>query len=341
MQDFQKQFILALLAYGAQRDIEPQQACKLAGLEYRDLIRNSKTDITKLQLEGLWKNLSYLSNDPLFGLHFGASMQLAALGVVGQIVQTSTTVGEALSNAGSLVCLITDLFTIQIEHGKKSFIIHLIPDAEKSESFPCTFRHMADYLMVFIVHELDGLLLHKIQPNEVCFPYELGAPYEYSRAFRCNVKQRQGGLRIELHNQYLTQNIISANYELQNQLLQKVSLLVNDPNGGSLQAKIFNFLLTNSYLYTMSLEAVAANFNVSPRTLQRKLKEEGISFLQIVDDVRQRLAIHYLTSGNYQVKNVAYTLGYNEQSAFIRAFKRWTGDTPKAYINKRAVVSAE
>jgi hypothetical protein len=169
MQDFQKQFILALLAYGAQRDIEPQQACKLAGLEYRDLIRNSKTDITKLQLEGLWKNLSYLSNDPLFGLHFGASMQLAALGVVGQIVQTSTTVGEALSNAGSLVCLITDLFTIQIEHGKKGFIIHLIPDAEKSESFPCTFRHMADYLMVFIVHELDGLLLHKIQPNEVCF----------------------------------------------------------------------------------------------------------------------------------------------------------------------------
>jgi AraC-like DNA-binding protein len=195
--------------------------------------------------------------------------------------------------------------------------------------------------MVFIVHELDGLLLHKIQPDMVCFPYAISEQYEYTRVFRSHVKQKQDGLTIVLNNKYLTQNIISANYELQKQLLQKVSLLLNESKGGSLQTKIFNFLLTNSYLYTMSLEAVAANFNVSPRTLQRKLKEEGISFLQIVDDVRQKLAIHYLTSGNYQVKDVAYTLGYNEQSAFIRAFKKWTGVTPKVYINKRAVVGTE
>jgi AraC-like DNA-binding protein len=52
----------------------------------------------------------------------------------------------------------------------------------------------------------------------------------------------------------------------------------------------------------------------------------------LVDDVRQRLAMQYLTSGNYNVKDVAYILGYNEQSAFNRAFKRWTGKSPVAYI---------
>jgi AraC-like DNA-binding protein len=335
MQDYQKQFIRALLAYGAQREVDPEQVCKHSGLDYKSLNRDTKAAITAQQVEQLWKNLSHLSNDSLLGLHFGESMQLAALGVVGQIIQTSNTVGEALTNAGALIGLITDLFSLQLEHDRKSFIIRLIADQKKKENFPFTYRHMADYLMVFIVHELDGLLLQRIQPWSVQFPYPVSEQYEYARVFRCPVQQKKAGFSIELSNTYLSQSIISANYELQNQLLQRVNLLLKDAKEeGSLQTRIFNYLLTNSYLYAMSLEAVASNFNVSPRTLQRKLKEEGVSFLQIVDEVRQKLAIQYLASGNYLIKDVAYILGYNEQSAFIRAFKRWTGKTPVAYLDQ-------
>ena len=81
----------------------------------------------------------------------------------------------------------------------------------------------------------------------------------------------------------------------------------------------------------MSLEAVASNFNMSFRSLQRRLKEEGITFLEIVEKVRKNLAIHYLSSEQLQIKDIAYTLGYNEPSAFLRAFKRWTGETPTSY----------
>jgi AraC-like DNA-binding protein len=70
---------------------------------------------------------------------------------------------------------------------------------------------------------------------------------------------------------------------------------------------------------------------VSARTLQRKLKEEGINFQQLADDVRKTLAINYLKSGTYQVKEISYLLGYNELSAFTRTFKRWTGITPGVY----------
>jgi AraC-like DNA-binding protein len=261
-------------------------------------------------------------------------MQLAALGIVGQIIQTSSNVGEALTNAGALVRLVTGLFTMRIEHGKKAITIHLIADAKKSDAFPFTYRHMAEYLMVFVVHELDGLLLEKIQPLSVHFPYRIHEQYEYARIFRCPVQKQTSGFAIRISNSYLAQTIISRNYSLQNYLLQKINLLLkNEENGNVLHTKIFNFLLTNSYLYAMSLEAVAANFNVSPRTLQRKLKHEGVSFVQIVEEVRQRLATMYLSSGNYQVKEVAYILGYNEASAFIRAFKRWTSKTPAEYLN--------
>lgn len=77
---------------------------------------------------------------------------------------------------------------------------------------------------------------------------------------------------------------------------------------------------------------VYANFNLSKRTLQPKLKDEGISFQQIANEVRKDLAVCYLTSGNYQVKAIAHILGYKEQTALIRAFKRWTGKTPGDYM---------
>jgi len=66
--------------------------------------------------------------------------------------------------------------------------------------------------------------------------------------------------------------------------------------------------------------------------MQRKLKEEGINFQQVADEVRKSLAINYLKAGEYPVKQVSYMLGYNELSAFTRTFKRWTGITPGTYM---------
>ncbi len=89
--------------------------------------------------------------------------------------------------------------------------------------------------------------------------------------------------------------------------------------------------MTNSYLGILSLDDIASNFNISTRTLQRKLKEEGINFQQLADEARKTLTINYLKAGSYPVKEISYMLGYNELSAFTRTFKRWTGNTPAIY----------
>jgi AraC-like DNA-binding protein len=61
------------------------------------------------------------------------------------------------------------------------------------------------------------------------------------------------------------------------------------------------------------------------------LQEESVTFQQLADSVRKSLALSYLESGKYQIKEVSYMLGYNELSAFSRAFKRWTGKAPFEY----------
>ena len=99
----------------------------------------------------------------------------------------------------------------------------------------------------------------------------------------------------------------------------------------TLQRRIYNYLMSNAYLGIISQEEIAANFNLSTRTLQRKLKEEGIGFQQLADEARKALAINYLKSGSYPLKQISYMLGYNEITAFTRTFKRWTGTTPAVY----------
>jgi AraC-like DNA-binding protein len=76
---------------------------------------------------------------------------------------------------------------------------------------------------------------------------------------------------------------------------------------------------------------VARGLHVSLRTLQRRLTEHGTSFQDEVDTVRRELAFQYLKDANLGVSQVAFLLGYSELSTFDRAFKRWTGMTPRIW----------
>ena len=75
---------------------------------------------------------------------------------------------------------------------------------------------------------------------------------------------------------------------------------------------------------------VAAALAMAPRTLQRKLQEEGTTFQDVLDDVRKELALQYVQSGAHDLSEVAYLIGFQSTSAFTRAYKEWTGRTPSA-----------
>lgn len=187
-------------------------------------------------------------------------------------------------------------------------------------------------LMAFVIHEMDGLVLRKIIPLSFRYAAELIDKEEFCRVMRCKMDSNRDGNSLSFENKYLDEPILSANYELQNILIRKVHTLAPGADEArSLKTSIFNYLLSNSYLGVLSLEQVASNFNMSGRTIQRRLKEESTSYQQVADDVRKTIAINYLRSGSYPLKQISFLMGYNELSAFSRSFKRWTGQTPASY----------
>lgn len=76
---------------------------------------------------------------------------------------------------------------------------------------------------------------------------------------------------------------------------------------------------------------VAQELGLSARTLQRRLRDDGVSFQDLREATRQELACHWLEQRHVAIAEVAFLLGFSEPSAFHRAFKRWTGETPAAY----------
>jgi AraC-like DNA-binding protein len=80
----------------------------------------------------------------------------------------------------------------------------------------------------------------------------------------------------------------------------------------------------------MSINKVAKEMAVSVRTLQKRLESEGVVFSDLYKEIRQRLAKKYLRE-NYTVEQITYLLGFSEPSVFRKAFKKWSGVTPREY----------
>ena len=79
------------------------------------------------------------------------------------------------------------------------------------------------------------------------------------------------------------------------------------------------------------METVARGLNLSRQTLYRRLKAEGVTFEQLLDSLRRRLALRLVREPGLSVKEIAYRLGFSEPAAFSRAFKRWTGRAPRRH----------
>jgi AraC-like DNA-binding protein len=79
------------------------------------------------------------------------------------------------------------------------------------------------------------------------------------------------------------------------------------------------------------MEAIAKHVGLSTRSLQRRLSEEQTSYNDLLSEVREEFAKRYLARGTITASEVAYLIGFTEPPAFFKAFKRWTGLTPREF----------
>lgn len=84
-----------------------------------------------------------------------------------------------------------------------------------------------------------------------------------------------------------------------------------------------------------SIVDAARRLGISSRTLQRRLKTEGVTYKELVKETRERLSRHYLLNTPLSYGEISFLVGYDEPSSFFRAFRKWTGMTPE-YARRHA-----
>lgn len=101
--------------------------------------------------------------------------------------------------------------------------------------------------------------------------------------------------------------------------------------GNSLVTQIREIIGSDLSAELPNFEYVAQALHTSAQTLRRRLKEEGLTYQELKDQLRRDSALYYLERGDLSIQEVAEKLGFSEPSTFHRAFKKWTNMTPGAY----------
>lgn len=158
---------------------------------------------------------------------------------------------------------------------------------------------------------------------------------DYNLLFNTNINFDQQGNHIRFSSEFLDKKIVQDEYSLRSFLQgSAINLMSKLESDNSLTSQIRNILKGEIADHFPDFKQISSSLNYSPTTLKRKLLMEGSTYQNIKDAVRRDKAIYYLAQGSMSVDEVAARAGFSDPPSFFRAFRRWTGTSPRAYIRR-------
>lgn len=275
-----------------------------------------------------------LADDPHFGLHVGERFKLGTYNVYGLILLSCRDFGQAFEQTMRYEQLAHDL-------GRSALRVH---DGMAQYTWHCHYgtgrRHLTDSVFAGIRVFGNWLAGVTLPPAELALSHDGGDPAghgEYVRVFGALPRFNTAANTASFDAQLLAWPVPNADTGLYPVLRQHAEQLLRlraragaDARAGIGQ-QVHEAIVRNLAQGQVRLASIADELSLSPRTLQRKLSDAGATFQQVLDQARFTLARDYLRQPELSLVDIAFLLGYQEQSAFNHAFKEWSGMNPGAF----------
>ena len=266
-------------------------------------------------------------HDPALGLHLGATITPAHLGPLGYVLAASSNASAALQRYLRYQRLVHDVSPVRYELSGDELILEWNDDSRAigPHANQCGLAALVQFARHIAAPDTTPLAVYFVEPAPA-------DPAPYAEYFGCPVYFDQPATRIRFAASLLQQPLRQPDATLATLLQGQVdALLAALPQQDHLLNDIRRHLSRRLLQGEPALELIAADLHLSGRTLRRRLQQQGWHFRQLLEDTRRHLAEDYLRDPRLTLPEVALLLGYSEQSAFNRAFRRWTGQTPRAW----------
>ena len=282
---------------------------------------------------GLIERAALLLGEPGYGLKLGASRGVRDSGLVGFIALNSTTLGDALANVERYISVTNEGLDVVFELlGSGGGVLRFREAAAPLRGL----RHHAEQASALLVRGAREMTKQSARP--LCVEFTHGrptAPVDYEGILGCPVRFGAEWDAVVFSEETLQLPVVNADNKLLRVLEAACRRIVGRrPRKDDLVHSVREYVVERLAKGAPPFDDVASHFNMSSKTLERRLGECKASYRELVDGIRCDLAKHYLANTDVRLHQIAYALGYSEPGPLVRAFKRWTDGTPMQYRRK-------
>lgn len=270
-----------------------------------------------------------LTGEPALGLLVGERLVVNTHGMLGYAAMNSGTLRQALDLFERYIGLRTSL--VSVSHRVEGSVVQV----QFNEPLPLgdIRRTVLEAIMLTVKNVLDAITMGSRHVMWVAFPFPAPGYTDLAQdLFHADVRYGQNWAGFTIPASVLDQPLSMADPAT---FAQAAAICQREldklQQNTSLSAQVRRIMLEKQNGFP-SLNVTARLFHMTPRTLHRRLQDEGTSYKDILENVRHMLALEYLKAG-HPIGEVAYTLGYTDLANFRRAFKRWEGMAPSAYAD--------
>lgn len=323
--------VLYLMSYAAARGLERASLVERFGLDTAALDDvDGRVPVTLLTR--MWNELPVLLDDPDMPLHVLPHAAVIDPPLNLLVALSSPTLGDALRRLARYERLNFDLADEPVSElvidGERA---HIVVNHEKSRVVLPTGAVIDSCLAILMFARMATK--QPVMPLEARFRHPTPRrPEEYYAAFGCPITFQAERDQMTLRAADLALPHPNASRTLlaitESHAEQKLSQL---PTGDDFMLGLRQRIRASFPEGSLTLSRLAKQVGLSPRTLQRRLATEGTSLRRLLDEERRSLALHYIQDARTSLIDIAFLLGFADQSAFSRAFSRWTSRSPSDY----------
>jgi AraC-like DNA-binding protein len=290
-----------------------------------DLIADPDARIPVDVFDRFWPKAAELTGDPCFGLHVAERLRPLAVNILGYLLMSSSTVRDGLERVARYQRLVFDATWIALVDRGSSTLIRF----ETANANPLHVAVQIEYRAALVLKILDWITAVDFRAGEVRFRHRpAGDRSEYERILGCPVKFQCSQDELVVSRASLDQPSVYSNPEIARLHQEHAERHLAELDDHSVSRGVKTILMSHLDRGPFELSEVARSLHMSTRTLQRRLADEGTCYNELLDSLRRDLCLEHLERPHTSLAEIAYVAGFSDTSAFSRAVRRWTGQTP-------------